>query len=183
MPADRMEAIDWTRHYTRFPARTAVYLRTAVEIWPRRADNGDSRGRASIFARRRRQGDPRMTRTLLTVTFALAICGCESFHPVEAPAEQIQRRIVSEGLLAPGDEVRLVTEDGNVHEFRIAAVDVNGGHLTGKRERVRIEDIATLEKRELSWIKTGILIGGLVLGIFGTECEDECDEYGGFMCC
>jgi hypothetical protein len=32
-------------------------------------------------------------------------------------------------------------------------------------------------------MKTGILVGGLVLGILGSDCEDDCNEFGGFMCC
>jgi hypothetical protein len=114
---------------------------------------------------------------------AVSISACTSFRPVEQPADQIQRQIIGEALLSPGDKVRLVTTDGEAHEFRIAAVDATQGRLSGKHDVVQIKDIVTLEKRELSWTKTGILIGGLVLGIFGTDCEDDCDDYGGFFCC
>jgi hypothetical protein len=48
---------------------------------------------------------------------------------------------------------------------------------------VPIRDIVALEKRERSWVKTGALIGVAVLLTFGSDCEDECNEYGGFLCC
>ena len=112
---------------------------------------------------------------------------CTAFRPVAGPPERIQRSIAADALLAPGDRVRLGTSDGNVLEFRVATVDLGRGTVTGKRDGVPIGKIVTLEKRELSWVKTGVLIGLLTLGVFGSDCEDDptCDqfpEYGGFCC-
>jgi hypothetical protein len=120
-----------------------------------------------------------MRRALLMVIFGLPIPACTSFSPVEKPAD----RILSEGLLEPGDEVRVVTDDGNVHEFRVDEVNVGQGRLVGTQETVLVAKVVAIEKRAFSPMKTGILVGGLVLGILGSDCEDDCNEFGGFMCC
>ena len=124
-----------------------------------------------------------MRRASLIVIVGLPLVACESFRPVEAPADQIQLRILSEGFLERGDEVRLVTRDGTVHEFRVTGVDVAQGTLTGKKDAVQVTDIVSLEKRVFSPLKTGFLVGGLVIGLLGTDCEDDCNEYGGVLCC
>ncbi len=124
-----------------------------------------------------------MRRAWLMVVAALPLAACTSFRPIEEPPDQLQRRILSEGFLERGDEVRLVTGDGKVHKFTVADLDLAQATLNGKTDSVPVADIVTLEKRAFSPLKTGFLVGGLLLGIFGSDCEDECDEYGGFMCC
>ena len=94
-------------------------------------------------------------RPVALTALALLACGCMSMRPVEQPAETIQKQIRSEGLLATGDKVRIVTTDGTVHEFRIAAVDLEAGRITGEDTDVEVANIATLEKKTFSAWKTG----------------------------
>jgi hypothetical protein len=46
--------------------------------------------------------------------------------------------------------------------------------VTGADDVVPIGEIVAVEKRELSWVKTGLLVGGLVISTFGSGCEDDC---------
>jgi len=110
---------------------------------------------------------------------------CTTFQPTEASPDQIQRLILSGELLEPGDRVKLVTTDESVrvHDFRIVEVDLDVGVVIGRDDVVRIPEIVALETRKLSWLRTGLLIGGLVLAIQGPECSDNCGGYSGFPCC
>lgn len=117
---------------------------------------------------------------LLVVTSA-----CTTFRAADGSGANLQQRIAAERLLEPGDRVRLSTASGEVREFRVASVDREASAVLGRRESVPITDITALEKRERSWVKTGVLVGLLALAIFDSDCEDDpaCDlGYGGFCC-
>jgi len=124
-------------------------------------------------------------RPVTLTAFAVLMCGCTSMWPVEESAETIRGQITSGELLTPGDEVRIIAASGRVHEFKVTEIDRAAGTVAGKEEAVDIASIVALEKRGLSPIKTGILVGGLVLGLLGTDCEGpDCDEGGMFpFCC
>jgi len=124
-----------------------------------------------------------MTKVALFAGLALLTGACTSLRPIEAPREEVQRRILSEGLLEPGDRVRLVTADGMAHEFRVARVDVEAGVVSGGDETVRIADVTRLEKREVSALKTGLLIGIPLFGILTADCTDNCNGQKGLGCC
>lgn len=117
-----------------------------------------------------------MRPTVLIAVLALPFSACMSYRAVEEPAQEIQRRIASDGLLASGDHVRVTTEDGRVHKFQIAEIDADGGDLVGKDDVVRIDEIIAVDKRRLSWIKTGALIGLVAAGTLGPDCEDNCGD-------
>jgi hypothetical protein len=110
-----------------------------------------------------------------------------TFRPVDVQSDELQRRILAEGLLEPGDKVRLSTKEGVLHEFRVVAIDHENGALTGKDEVVRVDEIESLETRRVGWGKTGALIGVLSLLILDTDCEDTCGDSpyadAGFFCC
>jgi hypothetical protein len=103
--------------------------------------------------------------------------GCTTLRPVDAPREEIQRRIVSGSLLKPGDKVRLVTSDGATHDFTVASVDPGQGVVTGGTETVQIADIASLEKRTFSALKTSLLAAGAFIGagLLTATCDQNCD--------
>jgi hypothetical protein len=124
----------------------------------------------------------------LLLICVLANAGCTTFKPTAANAEQIRRLIQSERLLEPGERVRLVTRDQLAHDFRITVIDLDEGLVIGDTDVVPIEDIVALETRQVSWIKTGLLIGGLTLALIDTDCEDTCGYgpypyYAGYHCC
>jgi hypothetical protein len=124
-----------------------------------------------------------MRKLTLPVAVVLLACACTSLRPVDASREQLREQIRSGALLAPGDRIRVTTDDGAQQEFRIAEVR-SDGTLVGKNHEVPVDSIATLAKRTTSWIKTGVLLGLLGLGLFGSSCEgDPCSAGGGPICC
>jgi hypothetical protein len=69
-------------------------------------------------------------------------------------------------------------------ELRVSEIRADGT-IVGKGDEVRLSEIASLEKRERSWVKTGVLLGLVGLTLFGSDCEDDpaCDlGYGGYCC-
>jgi hypothetical protein len=128
-------------------------------------------------------------RRLLLLVCVVPICSCTTFRPVGAEDGDLQRRILTEGFLESGDKVRLSTKDGEVHEFRVSEIDREHRLLTGDKEVVLVDEIESLERRELGWGKTGALIGvgALSLLILTADCEDDCGDSpysgAGFFCC
>jgi hypothetical protein len=124
----------------------------------------------------------------LLLICVLPNAACTTFRPTAASAEQIQRLIQSERLLAPGDRIRLMTNDQLAHDFRITVIDLDEGLVIGDTDVVKIQDIAALETRQVSWIKTGLLIGALTLALIDTDCVDSCGYgpypyYAAYNCC
>jgi hypothetical protein len=101
----------------------------------------------------------------LLATCIVATSACTTLQPTEATPEELQRLIVSEGILEVGERVRLVTSDESEHKFRIKAIDTKAGFVYGEDESVPIEDIVAVETREVSAGKTALLTGGLVYGV------------------
>ncbi len=94
---------------------------------------------------------------------ALGSHACTTLRPSALSPDELHRQIESGELLKPGDEVRLTTMDGAVHEFAVRAVDTDAGLVVGSNESVRIADIVGAGKRERAIGKTV----GLVIGIVG----------------
>jgi hypothetical protein len=122
----------------------------------------------------------------MVILCAVVSSACTTYQPTVASPEEIQRRIHAGGLLEIGDRVKLTTADEtvHVHKFRVTELNFGEGLVGGKNIAIRVSAIVALEIRELSWVKTGLLIGGLTLGTTGTECTDDCGELGiGYFCC
>jgi hypothetical protein len=118
-------------------------------------------------------------KSFLAAGLLLFAAACTTLRPVDALPEEIQRQIVSESLLKPGDKVRLVTNDGATHDFTVASVDPGQGVVNGEHEAVRISDIARLGKRTFSALKTGLLAAGAFFGagVLTARCVENCDVY------
>lgn len=99
-----------------------------------------------------------------SLAWLLANSACTTLQPTEASPEQLQRLILSENLLKPGQRVRLVTNDEAEHQFRIAEVDLEREVVTGDDEAVLISEIVAVETREVSVGRTALLTGGLAYG-------------------
>ncbi len=120
---------------------------------------------------------------IVVLAVASLTFGCTTLRPVEGPPERIQEQIRSGHLVVPGDRVRVTVRDGTAQSFRVAEVR-SDGQLIGKDRQVAVGDIVGLEKRRTSWIKTGLLIGLLGVGLFDTKCTgDPCGPYGGGPYC
>lgn len=90
---------------------------------------------------------------------------CTSLQPTEATPDDIRQMILTEGLLAPGQRVRIVTGDEREHEFKVTAIDTERALVLGKDESIAIDEIVAVESSEFSIGKTALLTGGLTYGI------------------
>lgn len=80
----------------------------------------------------------------------LACVSCARFESVPLPA------IDTEGLL--GRQIRVTTTDGRTLEFELIAVEDDA--LVGRWERVRFDEIARVERRDVSaWWTAGAVVG------------------------
>jgi len=100
----------------------------------------------------------------LLVGIVLLTSACTSLQPQEAPPEEIQRLIVTEGLLVPGEKVRIVTADDAVHKFRIVSVDLENAVVNGRDNSVPFAEIVAVETREFAIGKTTALALGAPSG-------------------
>jgi hypothetical protein len=118
-------------------------------------------------------------KNLAVITVASLTFGCTTLRSIDGPPERIQQEIRAGHLVGPGDRVRIVTRDGTAQSFRVADV-TSDGTLIGNDRRVAVGDIVALQERRTSWIKTGLLIGFLGIGLFDTRCSgDPCGDFGG----
>jgi hypothetical protein len=85
---------------------------------------------------------------IFLVLLTMMMAACTAFQAVDGSSSEIQQRIAVGELLRPGDEVRVFTLDGSVHEFRVTQVDVRGGNLLGETESIPFAEIRAIEKRE-----------------------------------
>jgi len=124
----------------------------------------------------------------MRIALPAAICfltvACTTMRPVLEPRDEFVEQIRTGTLLKPGDRIRVVTDAGTQQKLRVSEIRADGT-IAGNRSEVRVDEIASLEKREKSWVKTGVLIGLVGVALFGIECEDDpsCDlGYGGNCC-
>jgi hypothetical protein len=93
---------------------------------------------------------------LILIVCSLLLPGCMSFQPV--PTEQIRSEV------AVGDTLRVTTQAGMVLEFEVTSL--GEGLLGGLDTSISLQDIRTLEKRELSVLRTLGLVSVSVLLVF-----------------
>ena len=124
---------------------------------------------------------------MIRIAWLAAICflavACTTLHPVLESRDEFVEQIRTGALLKPGDRIRVITDGGTQQQLRVS--EIRDGTIVGKGSEVRIDEIASLEKRERSWVKTGVLLGLVGLTLFGSDCEDDpsCDlGYGGNCC-
>ena len=110
------------------------------------------------------------TPTSVVLIICLLLTSCTSYKVVQIP-DNIESEIHE------GDIVKIVTKDGRDLEFKVVSVTSEG--VIGENQQViRFSDVAKLEKREVSAIKTaGLIVLGLaaLLGIIlGIAISDGC---------
>lgn len=81
-------------------------------------------------------------------------------QPVDATPEEVQRMILSENILPPGEHVKVVTIDEVVHEFRVQEVDTGNRVIIGKDQTIPVDEVIGVETSEFSIGKTALLAGG-----------------------
>ena len=110
--------------------------------------------------RRASRTTPGQTPTSIVLVMCLLLASCTPYTVVQIP-DNIESEIHE------GDTVKIVTKDGRDLEFKVVSVTLEG--VIGENQQViRFSDVAKLEKREVSAIKTaGLIVLGLaaLLGI------------------
>jgi hypothetical protein len=87
----------------------------------------------------------------------ISFAGCTTLRPIEGTPAELQGRIDAGGLLTRGDRVSIVTADAKTHRFRVRAI--SDGFLQGGEDRVPVDQIVSVQKREFSRAKTFLLVG------------------------
>lgn len=109
--------------------------------------------------------------TLLAAT-ALA-SGCMSYNPVPLTNGTFPR-----GSVLVGDDVRVVTRDGEAQRFRVAGVE-NGVITTPDGQTINPADVTLLERKttdKRATIITLSIIGGVIVTGLALDAIDDCDD-------
>jgi hypothetical protein len=96
---------------------------------------------------------------IISILLITNLIGCTSLQPIEAQPDELQDRIRYEQIVAVGDRVRMVTEDGKQHQFKVTSIDAN--HISGDDVTIPVDTVIALETREISIGKTTLLAGGI----------------------
>ncbi len=80
------------------------------------------------------------------------------------PPEELHERISEGDIIQPGDFVKIVTSDGQRHNFEVA--NRTADRITGKSVEIPITDIVAIETREFSGGKTALLAAGGALYVY-----------------
>jgi hypothetical protein len=94
---------------------------------------------------------------IIVLVALISFAGCTSLRPVEGTPNELQSRINSGGLLTRGDRISVVTTDAKTRRFRVRVV--SEGIIEGWKDRVPVDQIVSLQKREFSGTKTWLLVG------------------------
>ena len=109
---------------------------------------------------------------IISVLMIISLFGCSTFQPIEAQRGDLQDEIKHENILKVSDEVKIFTEDGKKHRFKITSIDENeivGVRTVWNNENEAVQETVTipidsiigLETAEFSRGKTAILVGGI----------------------
>jgi hypothetical protein len=107
---------------------------------------------------------------LLAAVFA---GGCVSYKPVPLTDGQFPR-----GSIQVGDEVRIVTRDGESRKFSTGGVE-NGVLTTQDGERIDPATLTSLERKSYDKKNTIItlsVIGGIIVTAIAIDAVDDCED-------
>jgi hypothetical protein len=96
-------------------------------------------------------------RRFIVFAVLISLAACTTLRPIEGTSGDLRSRIGSGGLLEAGDRVSIVTADAKTHKFRVRSV--SAGIIEGRKDRVPIDQIVSVQKREFSRAKTWLLMG------------------------
>lgn len=96
-------------------------------------------------------------RRFIVFAVLISLAACTTLRPIEGTPGDLRSRIGSGGLLEAGDRVSIVTTDAKTHKFRVRSV--SAGIIEGRKDRVPIDQIVSVQKREFSRAKTWLLMG------------------------
>jgi hypothetical protein len=81
--------------------------------------------------------------------------GCTSFRPLPDEKNALEQAI------KPGDKVYVITHDGQEMEFTVT--QIANERIEGYGQGIAMDDIAMIERREISVWKTGVLEFGVTI--------------------
>ena len=102
-------------------------------------------------------------RVLAVCASIICLVGCTTLRPIIDRSSELQQRIVSEGLVKPGDHLQIATIDRKIHQLTVISIDANT--IVGERESIAMNQIVSIERREFSLRRTLTLVGVTILGI------------------
>jgi hypothetical protein len=97
-----------------------------------------------------------MLKKFIVVALILSISACSSMYPIDKTAVNTE--------IEAGDKVRIVTKDAKEIEFQVR--EVSDTSIVGQTESVQKDEIETIEKKQISPIKT-VFAGIITLGVVG----------------
>jgi hypothetical protein len=93
------------------------------------------------------------------IVFCLIVClgcGCTTLQPIANAPSDLSQHFGDGGVLKPGDRVIITTTSGAKHQFRVSSV--HDEVIYGDHDSVPFNEIASVQRRELSEAKTTILV-------------------------
>lgn len=94
---------------------------------------------------------------------SLWLSACTTLQPVEMPAADVQRMILSGDLALVGESIKVVTADGKSHQYRVTEVDTEKRLIRGKTMAVPVDEVVAIETKKISIGKTALLAGSSYL--------------------
>jgi hypothetical protein len=85
--------------------------------------------------------------------------GCTSLRPLPDEKNALEQAV------KPGDKVHVITRDGQEMDFEVT--QVTNERIEGSKQGVAVDDIAKIERREISGWKTGGLAFGVTIVALG----------------
>jgi predicted small lipoprotein YifL len=104
------------------------------------------------------------TRWTIACLMMASLHACTSMKPVDSPPAELAAKIRQGGVLHVGDEVTIVTRDGQKKHFKVTGIDDD--MVRGDKENVAIDDVAALQTKEISLGNTALLAGGVVGSLY-----------------
>lgn len=104
-----------------------------------------------------------MLRASGTLLLIAACAGCMSMQRVDAPPEVLRDYIRDGVLVQPGDQIVVMTEDGEGIHVDVLSVDedsIHGHQFPAKKMSVAIDEIVAMRKRDADVGRTILAAGG-----------------------
>src|SRR5450755_2636822 len=101
----------------------------------------------------------------IVLVVILSCAGCTTLQPIQGTSTELQQRVKSGELLKAGDRVSIVTTDAKTHSFAVR--EITAGLIVGRADKISVDQVVSLEKRQFSRAKTVALVVGVILVVGG----------------
>ena len=123
---------------------------------------------------------------LVLLSLSLVAAGCTTMQPLEMSSDELRAAIRAGEAGQPGQQVVVVTADGNRHAFAFQGVDtaqdvVRGEGAAGEAVAVSIGDIVEVRVPTEDGKSTALLVAGILftvaLAVYADAVEDFLDIF------